>query len=351
MRGATECAKRLKLLLSSLRSQLGKVSPPSPGDAITQMLMGILTRNVPEPKAADALDRLRSVVVDYNELRVIPPYEMSEALGDYPDARTKCEDITRSLNSIFAREHQITLDHLRSMSKRDALAYLEATEGLDDYTIARVRQMGLEQHAIPLDEAMWAYAREQEIVNPRCTLKEAQQFLERQVPDAEGLEVTALLCQQAWSDFGTAVRKGAVDRILSVPPDRTSRNMLQTVSSASPATVVIEDDGPDAADAAPTAEPAAAVAESKPDGAPAKRKRKSATTARASKATEKPKAAKTPKRKAKKSTATASASKTKTKSKAKPKSAGKKKTAASTKKTARKRTKSTRPRTKRSTSA
>ncbi len=71
MRGATESAKRLKLLFSSLRSKLGKVGRLPVGDPITQMLLGILSRDTPEARANEGLDRLRGMVVDYNELRVI----------------------------------------------------------------------------------------------------------------------------------------------------------------------------------------------------------------------------------------------------------------------------------------
>lgn len=231
MRGATECAKRLKLFFSSLRSKLGKVERLPLSDPISQMLLGILSRDTPEAKASEGLDRLRSVVVDYNELRVIPPIELAETLGDFPDARLKCEDISRSLNAVFAREHTVSLDRLSSLSKKDAFAYLLEIDGLEAYTVARVRLLGFEHHAIPLDEAMWAVARKEELVAVRCPLVEAQQFVERQVSSDEALEFVSLLKQYAWSEMGNGVRDGEVERITSVPPDRSARNMLQMVSS------------------------------------------------------------------------------------------------------------------------
>lgn len=232
MRGATECARRVKLLFSSLRSKLGKVGLPAVTDPVTQMLLGILSRNVPESKAREGLDRLRAIVVDYNELRVIAPIELAELLADFPDARLKCEDITRALNAVFAREHSVVLEQLAERSRRDALAYLQKIEGLEPYTIARIRLLGLRQHAIPLDEAMWALTRREELVNARCPLDEAQQFLERQISEDDALEFVALLKRHAWNELGTAVKRGEVERIQSVPPDRSARNMLQMISSA-----------------------------------------------------------------------------------------------------------------------
>lgn len=274
MRGATDCAKRLKLLFSSLRSKLGKVSHPTVTDPITQVILGILSRGTPETKASEGLDRLRGMVVDYNELRVIPPIELAEVLHDFPDARLKCEDMARALNKIFMLEHVVALDHLADMGRKELVAYLGEIDGLEPYTAARVCLLGLRRHAIPLDEAMWALARREAIVAPRCALLEAQQFIERQVAPERALEFVALLKRQAWSEMGSAVRKGSVERIQSVPPDRTTRNMLQALSAGT--AEVVE---PEAAGKAPGV--AAAVA-SKPSSG-------SATTAQRAPATTKPK--------------------------------------------------------------
>lgn len=231
MRGATDCAKRLKSLVNSLRNKHGRVPPVQVGDPITQLVVGILTRDMPEPKAYEALERLKSLVVDYNELRVIPAIELAEHLGDFNDARLKAEDIGRALNWIFAREHDVSLDHLLEASQRDTLAYLARVEGLEPYTIARIRLLGLKQRAFPLDEAMWAYARQMKVVNPKSPLDEAQQFIERHVPEDQLLEIFALMRKAAWTELGTAVRKRKVGRIQSAPPDRTTRNMLQAIAS------------------------------------------------------------------------------------------------------------------------
>ena len=155
MRGATKCAQRLKALFRSLRSKLGKISPSAVGDPITEMILGILSRDTPEPKAREVLDRLRSMVVDYNELRVIPPIELAELLGDYADVRIKCEDISRALNHVFLHNHEVSLAHLTTAPAKDVRAYVDRIEGLEAYTRARIRLCGLQQHAIPLDEAMW----------------------------------------------------------------------------------------------------------------------------------------------------------------------------------------------------
>ncbi|MGE0479879.1 MAG: hypothetical protein AB7Q17_05340 [Phycisphaerae bacterium] len=258
MKGATQCAQRVKQLFRSLRNKLGKVTRPSTSDPISQLILGIFSRDVPESKAREALEQFRAIVVDYNELRVIAPLELAEHLNEslganagapaYPDLRIKCEDLTRALNKIFAAEHTVSLERLSGAPAREVRAYLDSIDGLEPYTRARIRLLGFQQHAIPLDEAMWAYAKKAGIVDAAATLDEAQQFLERQIGADDALEFVALLRKQAWSDTGAAVRKGDVEHIRSVPPDRTSRNMLQ----------LIDFNSPKDADADEEAEPAAA---------------------------------------------------------------------------------------------
>ncbi len=232
MRGATDCAKRLKSLFASLRARLGKVQRIPASDPITQLILGVFSRDMPEARAREALDKLRAMVVDYNELRVIPPIEMAQALGDYPDVRLKCEDVSRALNRIFAIEHSVTLDRLATISRKDALAYIERIDGLDPYTRARIRLLGLQFHAVPLDEAMWALARREGVIDPKCPLDEAQSFLERHVAEEDAAEFVTLLKKHAWNELASPVRKREVERITSVPPDRTTRNMLQLIANA-----------------------------------------------------------------------------------------------------------------------
>jgi hypothetical protein len=277
------------------------------------------------------------MVVDYNELRVIPPLELAEVIGpDYPDARLKCEDISRSLNRIFAERHVVSLDHVKEMSRKDAREALGGIDGLEPYSAARIQLLGLQQHAIPLDSAMWAYARQTEIVDPKCPLEEAEAFLERRIADSDALEFFALFRQQAWAECGDAVAAGEVETIHSVPPDRTTRNMLQALSSTADRPVLSDDALDSAADGG---EAAQGDGERKAGTTRRKRTTRSARPAKAKKAQKKT----APKTGAKKSrTKPAKAKKSPPKRSAKPKagkrSAGKTKRSAPKKKTRRKTT-------------
>lgn len=340
MRGATQCAQRLKKQFAAWRNKHGKVTLPTVTDPISQLILGVLSRNMPESKARQVLDALRAQVVDYNELRVIPTYELIEMIGDVPDVNTKAEDILRALNHIFAIEFAVSLDRMRELNKKEAIAYINEIAGLEAYTRARIRLLGLEMHAIPLDEAMWAYARQTEIVDPKCSLEDAHGFLERQISADEALEFVALLQKQAWAQCAAGVRAGEYDRVTSIPPDRASSHMLADVSSPSQPAAAVANTEPevefDLVEPAEGAEPAEEQAEPK-KSKPAKSKAKSSKTKAASTDKDTAKAESKSKKAVKKSA-------TKTKEKKATKASSAKKTAAakkSTKTTAKKSAKST----------
>lgn len=278
MKGATQCAKRLKDVIKRLKKSTAE-APPSSGDPIAELVLGVLTRDQPESRAQDALKRMLRDVVDFNELRVIPTYELEELVGgNVPDVRTKCDDISRALNFVFARRHAVSLDFAAAMSKRESAEYLLSVEGLEPYTAARIRLFGFEQHAFPLDEAMWAFARANEIVDPKCDLLEAQSFLERQISEKDARVLYAALREAAWAEFRDAVRKQQVERIQSVPPDRTSQHMLRDVSEGVPSTPAV------VANSQPAQPVREEVAEAPEEEEEPKRKAAPARSARKSKA-------------------------------------------------------------------
>jgi hypothetical protein len=290
----------MKQLVRSLRTRLGKVGRPPAGDAITQMILGIFSRDAPESKARAALDRLRGLVVDYNELRVVPAIEMTEMVGALSDARLKCEDLSRALNRVFAFEHEVSLERLRELSRKEVVEYLDGVDGLDAYSRARVRLLGLQQHAVPLDEAMWAYARKERIVDRNCPLDEAQAFLERRIPDGDALEFVKLVKKQAWVEMAAAVRNREVERIVSIPPDRTARNMLQMVVTGRSVAAAAQRPADQATSRAAGSAPAKAKRAARPGKAKARKPKKTSRKRAAAKPARKPKRKSTGKPRARK---------------------------------------------------
>lgn len=234
MKGASKCTERVKAHRKTLKKKFAGVELRASLDPISELVLAILSRDVPFRVAHEVLERLRSQVVDFNELRVIPSHELAELINDQTRYRLKADDLNRALNFVFAREFDVTLEPLRALNKKEAIAYLDEVEGLEAYSRASIRLHVLGQHAVPLDAAMWARARELELIDPECPLAEAQGFLERQIPADDGAEFVAMLFEDSWASWGDAVAADEVEPIVSVPREIKSSHMLAHVSGVAP---------------------------------------------------------------------------------------------------------------------
>ena len=98
--------------------------------------------------------------------------------------------ITQCLNDIFEREHTMSLDRLKTISKRDARQFLRELPTMQPFVEAFVMMMAFEGAAFPLDQEMLTYLIEEEIIEEGTTLAFAKQDARKllDLPDAETLE-------------------------------------------------------------------------------------------------------------------------------------------------------------------
>lgn len=99
-----------------------------------------------------ALDAIHSSLADYNELRICFPHELARIVGAAdPAFEQRALRLRSTLNDIYRREHEISLLHLTTLSKRDARAYLDSLDGTPPFVAARVALLALGAHAFPVD--------------------------------------------------------------------------------------------------------------------------------------------------------------------------------------------------------
>ena len=72
--------------------------------------------------------------------------------------------ITQALNTIFESEHTLSLDRLKTISRRDARQFLRDLPEIHPFVEAYVMLLAFDGHAFPIDEQMLAYLNEEEIV-------------------------------------------------------------------------------------------------------------------------------------------------------------------------------------------
>jgi hypothetical protein len=135
--------------------------------------------------------------------------EIHEMLGvRYPAIEKRVAMITQSLNNIFEREHTLSLDRLRTVSKRDARQFLRELPDIHPFVEAYVMLFAFDGHAFPLDSEILDYLREQGIVEDGATVDDAQRFVEHQLKADECYEMFVAL-RRVVSDEGTRSKKKA----------------------------------------------------------------------------------------------------------------------------------------------
>jgi len=186
-----------------------KPEPKQPKDALQALVRAAMSFDMPDAKADEAMRHIEREFVDLNELRVATDLEIQELLGTrYPAIERRVAMITQSLNDIFEREHTMSLDRLKTVSKRDARQFLRELPDIHPFVEAYVMLYAFDGHAFPMDEETLDYLREQGIVEDGATLDEAQRFVEHQLKAEECHDLFASL-RRVVSDESARPRKKA----------------------------------------------------------------------------------------------------------------------------------------------
>ncbi|MGA2441957.1 MAG: hypothetical protein ABSH08_13445 [Tepidisphaeraceae bacterium] len=200
MKNSARHAEGLKQLHKRLLRD-GKPEPRQTIEPLDALVRAAMTYDVSDNRAEDAARAIGREFVDLNELRVATDLEIQEMLGvRYPAIEERVAMITQSLNTIFEREHTMSLDRLKTVSKRDARQFLRELPGMQPFVEAFIMLMAFEGNAFPLDQEMLAYLREEEVFDEETSIQDAQKFVENHVKGEEIYDFYVLLRKAALSD-------------------------------------------------------------------------------------------------------------------------------------------------------
>ncbi|MBN4052699.1 hypothetical protein JYU07_00285, partial [Roseiflexus sp. AH-315-K22] len=143
--------------------------------------------------------RLLNGVVDCNEIRIFMPRELGEILGaDDPLSAERAVRMGSALNALYEREHDVVLDRIREMNKREARSYLLTLDGVPPFVASRVLLLGLGGHAFPVDERLARLLAGEGALSKDDTVESATNRLERII--RAGDAAPAYLAIEAWAD-------------------------------------------------------------------------------------------------------------------------------------------------------
>jgi endonuclease III len=202
MKNASKYAESLKSIQKSLLKE-GKPQPPEKQDPLRALVRGAMLYDVPDNRADEAMKAIEHEFVNLNELRVATDLEIQELLGQrYPHIEQRVSLITKSLNAIFEKEHTLSLDRLKTVSKKDARQFLRDLPEMHPFVEAYVMLVGFEASAVPVDEEMMNWFREHGVFEEKTTLDEAQRFLENHLKAEDCAEFFMMMRRALGSDKG-----------------------------------------------------------------------------------------------------------------------------------------------------
>lgn len=185
MKNAAKHAEALRSLHKQLVREFSP-PPPQPQEPLKALVRAAMSFNVSDDKADQAMRAIEKEFVDLNELRVATDLEIQELLGvRYPDIEKRVAMITQALNDIFEREQTLSLERLKTISKRDARQFLRELPDIHPFVEAYVMLYAFGGHCFPIDEEILAFLVEQEVVAPQTSLQEAQKFVENNLKAEE----------------------------------------------------------------------------------------------------------------------------------------------------------------------
>jgi endonuclease III len=197
MKNATKHADELKSHLKKLMKE-DKAPEKEPLEALQALVRGAMSFDVSDSKAEDAMKAINREFVDLNELRVATDLEIQEMLGQrYPQIEKRVAMITQSLNAIFEKEHTLSLDRLKTISKKDARAFLRDLPEMHPFVEAYVMVFAFDGSAIPFDDEMLKYLIAEEIIEADTPLDQAQKFVESGVKAEDCYEAYVALRRAA----------------------------------------------------------------------------------------------------------------------------------------------------------
>jgi endonuclease III len=179
MKNATKHAEELKSLYKKLTKEHKPAGEKPQHEPLWALVRGAMSYDVTDGRVEDAVKVIEREFVDLNELRVGTELEVQDLLGQrYPRIEERVKLITAALNAIFEKEHTLSLNRLKEVSRRDARVFLRELPEMTPFVEAYVMLFAFDGHAFPLDEQMLEYLRGEEIVEEQTPADEAQKFVE-----------------------------------------------------------------------------------------------------------------------------------------------------------------------------
>lgn len=208
MKNSKKYSQKIKKLYATLKKSGVKVVKPTFDDPIDAIVYAVISERMKKSFANTAHKRCMNYFVDLNHLRVSRPVEICSIFGrDTAETRRAASTLIRVLTAVFDHQHDISLQPLDKLGKRQAKQEIEELDGITHFVVDYCVVTVFKGHAIPLTDRMIEFLQSHEMVSPGANPQEIEGFLSKQVAAKDGYEFYELLRKESESAPKNTVRR------------------------------------------------------------------------------------------------------------------------------------------------
>ena len=225
MKNSKDYSAKIKKLYSSLKRNNPKPEKVAYDTLLDAMVYAIISENVTKKAAKAAVKNLKEHFVDLNDLRVSRAEEITEIFTENsPEIKKTVSTLSRILRAVFNKYNTLDLEGLKKAGKRSAKQTLEELDATNSFIVSYCMLTCLQSHAIPVNEGMMEYLKDNGFVHPNADLHDVEGFLAKQIAAKNGYEFYVLLRKE--SESSNAGKKKSVKK-----PKKETKKIKKTTKA------------------------------------------------------------------------------------------------------------------------
>ncbi len=194
MKNSKKYSKKVEKEYKDLKNAYKKVKPEFHEDVVEAIVEGLVTEKITLKQTEKVLKKFDDYFVDYNDLRVSRPDEITEQFPrEDEEIKKQALNITGTLRAVFDKFNTMNINEVKKEGIRKGREILEEIPYMTPFSVDYTILTSFQGHAIPLTEKMIDYLKKNELIHPDSNYDTIQGFLCRLISSSDGYEFYKIL--------------------------------------------------------------------------------------------------------------------------------------------------------------